>query len=136
MFSCAGIHIFMSSVVQHYPGQCVYSILLRIIKYLNAKHLYLLIANLFIFQHLHKLFQRVVTSLFSWKDWQTKSEKTNVCRTEGFHTSHLPGYIFSNFMPHLLKSLSTQNLTVQLYANHAFLWPGVPRMTVEIPLLK
>lgn len=48
------------------------------------------------------------------KTYEQNLKKTNVYGTEDFHTAHLPGCIFSNFMPHLLKSISTQTPTVQL----------------------
>lgn len=49
------------------------------------------------------------------KSSEQNQKKTDIYGTEDFHTAHLPGCTFTNFMLHLLKSISTQTLAVQLY---------------------
>lgn len=48
------------------------------------------------------------------KTYEQNLKKTDFYRPESSHTTHLPGCNFSNFMPRLLKSISTQTPTVQL----------------------
>lgn len=52
------------------------------------------------------------------KSSEQNLKKIDIYGTEDFHTAHLPGCIFSNFKLHLLKSISTQTLAVQLYKSH------------------